>query len=66
MIHGPNHFTVIADDLEETVQFYVDIVGLARGPRPDLGFAGAWLYADGRAILQNLAFCGFDFQGQFA
>jgi SAM-dependent methyltransferase len=22
--------------------------------------------ADGRAILQNLAFCGFDFQGQFA
>jgi catechol 2,3-dioxygenase-like lactoylglutathione lyase family enzyme len=51
MIEGMNHFTVIAEDLEETVKFYVDIVGLARGPRPDLGFAGAWLYADGRAIL---------------
>jgi catechol 2,3-dioxygenase-like lactoylglutathione lyase family enzyme len=51
MIQGMNHFTVIADDLEATVRFYVDVVGLARGPRPDLGFAGAWLYADGRPIL---------------
>ena len=51
MIHGMNHFTVIADDLERTVAFYVDMLGLQQGPRPDLGFAGAWLYAEGRPIL---------------
>ena len=51
MIHGPNHFTVIAEDLERTVDFYVGIVGLEKGPRPDLGFAGAWLYGGGKPIL---------------
>jgi len=51
MIHGMNHFTVIAQDERETLDFYVGLLGLERGPRPDLGFAGAWLYADGRAVL---------------
>lgn len=51
MIHGMNHFTVIAKDLDETVAFYTGLLGLQQGPRPDLGFAGAWLYADGRPIL---------------
>jgi catechol 2,3-dioxygenase-like lactoylglutathione lyase family enzyme len=51
MIHGPNHFTVIAEDLQRTVDFYVDIIGLEPGPRPDLGFAGAWLYGGGKPIL---------------
>jgi catechol 2,3-dioxygenase-like lactoylglutathione lyase family enzyme len=51
MIHGMNHFTVIAKDLDESVDFYVSLMGLEQGPRPDLGFEGAWLYADGRAIL---------------
>jgi catechol 2,3-dioxygenase-like lactoylglutathione lyase family enzyme len=51
MIHGMNHFTVIAEDLQRTLDFYVGALGLEQGERPDLGFAGAWLYADGRAIL---------------
>ena len=51
MIEGLNHCTVIAGDLERTVAFYEELVGLERGPRPDLGFAGAWLYAGGRAVL---------------
>lgn len=51
MIHGMNHFTVIAQDERETLDFYVGLLGLEPGPRPDLGFAGAWLYADGRAVL---------------
>jgi catechol 2,3-dioxygenase-like lactoylglutathione lyase family enzyme len=46
-----NHFTVIAEDLDRTVEFYVGMIGLEQGPRPDLGFAGAWLYAGGRPIL---------------
>ena len=50
-IQGMNHFNVLTDDVEKTRRFYVDVVGLAEGDRPDLGFDGAWLYAGGRAIL---------------
>jgi catechol 2,3-dioxygenase-like lactoylglutathione lyase family enzyme len=46
-----NHFTVLARDLSETRTFYVEVLGLAEGPRPPLGFPGAWLYAGGRAVL---------------
>ena len=51
MILGMNHFTVIAENLDRTLEFYVGLLGLEPGHRPDLGFPGAWLYADGRAIL---------------
>ena len=51
MIEGMNHFTVIAEDRAKTLDYYVGLIGLEEGPRPDLGFAGAWLYAGGRAIL---------------
>lgn len=51
MIHAMNHFTVIAEDLERTLDFYCDLLGLEQGHRPDLGFPGAWLYANGQAIL---------------
>jgi catechol 2,3-dioxygenase-like lactoylglutathione lyase family enzyme len=46
-----NHFTVLTDDVEATVRFYRDVVGLAPGPRPPLGFPGAWLYAGNQAVL---------------
>ena len=55
MIHGMNHFTVIAENLEQTLQFYVGVLGLEQGHRPDLGFAGAWLYAGGKPILHVYA-----------
>jgi catechol 2,3-dioxygenase-like lactoylglutathione lyase family enzyme len=51
MIHAMNHFTVIAEDLTRTLDFYVGLLGLEPGHRPDLGFPGAWLYANGQAIL---------------
>ncbi len=44
MITGLNHFTVIAEDEAKTLDYYVNLLGLRVGPRPDLGFAGAWLY----------------------
>jgi catechol 2,3-dioxygenase-like lactoylglutathione lyase family enzyme len=46
-----NHFTVLTDDVEATVHFYRDVVGLAQGPRPPLGFPGAWLYTGNQAVL---------------
>lgn len=51
MIEGLNHFTVIAEDPQRTLDFYVGLLGLEPGPRPDLGFPGAWLYTGGRAVL---------------
>lgn len=46
-----NHFTVLTDDVPQTVQFYRDLLGLTDGPRPPFGFPGAWLYAGEVAIL---------------
>lgn len=48
MIHGMNHFTITAEDRQATLGFYCGLLGLQEGPRPDLGFAGAWLYAPGQ------------------
>jgi len=45
MITALNHFTVIAEDPRQTLDFYVGLLGLTSGDRPDLGFPGAWLYA---------------------
>ena len=51
MIHAMNHFTVIAEDLQQTLDFYCGVLGLEQGHRPDLGFPGAWLYAGGQPVL---------------
>lgn len=50
-VSGMNHFNVLTDDVEKTRRFYRDVIGLAEGDRPQLGFEGAWFYAGGRAIL---------------
>ena len=46
-----NHFTILTDDVERTVGFYGDLLGLTPGWRPPLTFPGAWLYAGSAAIL---------------
>jgi catechol 2,3-dioxygenase-like lactoylglutathione lyase family enzyme len=46
-VAGMNHFTVLTDDLEATLAFYGEHLGLAPGARPPFAFPGAWLYADG-------------------
>ena len=46
MILGMNHFTVIAEDPQATMDFYTGLLGLKPGFRPDLGFPGAWLYGE--------------------
>ena len=56
MIVGMNHFTVIAEDEAATLAFYVDLIGLRVGPRPDLGFPGAWLYAGGSQAVLHMHF----------
>jgi len=42
-----NHFTILTDDLEKTLAFYAEHLGLKPGARPPFKFPGAWLYATG-------------------
>jgi catechol 2,3-dioxygenase-like lactoylglutathione lyase family enzyme len=47
-----DHFTVLTADLNKTVAFYRELLGLEAGPRPAFPFPGAWLYRrDGVALL---------------
>ncbi len=39
-----NHVTVRTTQMEETRDFYVKVLGMNVGFRPDLGFPGYWLY----------------------
>ena len=38
---GLNHVSVVARDLEESIRFYVDVLGLEPLPTPDFGFPAA-------------------------
>ena len=50
-----NHFTILTDQLDETITFYRDLLELEPGDRPAFGFPGAWLYSNGQAILHVIA-----------
>lgn len=56
MITAMNHFTVLSSDRERTLAFYCGLLGLQEGWRPPFDFPGAWLYANGQAVLHVV--CG--------
>ena len=45
------HYLVLTDDIDMTRSFYLDILGLQDGFRPDLGFPGYWLYLETTPVL---------------
>ena len=50
------HVLILADDVDKTKDFYVDILGLEVGYRPDFPFKGYWLYLkDNKAACIHLA-----------
>ena len=46
-----DHCAIRTAKLAETRAFYVDVLGLQDGDRPDFPFPGNWLYVEGRAVL---------------
>ncbi len=46
-----DHCSIRTAKLDETRDFYVDVLGLEDGDRPDFPFPGNWLYADGVAVV---------------
>jgi catechol 2,3-dioxygenase-like lactoylglutathione lyase family enzyme len=56
MIVGMNHFTILAEDRQATLDFYCGLLGLTEGHRPGLGFPGAWLHAGGPQAVLHIVF----------
>ncbi|HEY0198811.1 MAG TPA: VOC family protein [Rhodanobacter sp.] len=54
-VRGLDHINLRApaDVIEQTRQFYIDVIGLREGPRPTFRFGshGYWLYAGDTALL---------------
>lgn len=46
-----NHVLVLAEDLEATRDFYVDVLGLEVGERPPFKIPGYWLYLGDQAVV---------------
>lgn len=46
-----DHCSIRTAKLPETRDFYVDILGMVDGPRPDFDFPGHWLYIGDRPVV---------------
>ena len=43
LLAGVHHVSINVSDVDAAKAFYVDLLGMTVLPRPDMGFAGAWL-----------------------
>ena len=46
-----DHVTIVTSDCAPLRRFFVDVAGMADGPRPAFGVGGHWLYLDGQPAL---------------
>ena len=46
-----DHCSIRTVKLDETRDFYVDLLGMIDGDRPDFDFPGNWLYVDGKPVV---------------
>lgn len=53
-----DHFNIHTHDLDGTVRFFSDLLGLTVGPRPAFAFPGAWLYSNGGAVVHLIELVG--------
>jgi catechol 2,3-dioxygenase-like lactoylglutathione lyase family enzyme len=51
VIRTLDHINIRTSDIEGTRRFFVDVLGLSVGWRPDFPFPGVWLYVGDRAIV---------------
>ena len=55
MLTGLEHYAIRTTKLEETKNFYVDLLGLIDGARPHFPFPGHWLYLGDHALVHLFA-----------
>ncbi|MBT5559833.1 MAG: glyoxalase, partial [Proteobacteria bacterium] len=58
-----DHFSLRTLEVEKTRDFYVDILGLTVGDRPNFDFPGYWLYIGGQAVVHIVGIDKDDPQG---
>ena len=58
-----DHCSIQTVKLKETRDFYVNILGMVDGDRPDFTFPGAWLYVDGVAVVHVIGVDSEDSSG---
>ena len=46
-----DHVNVETDDIERSEQFYREVIGLEKGPRPNFDRPGYWMYAGGQPVV---------------
>lgn len=46
-----DHVTILCADVERSVAFYRDVLGMSVGDRPPFSFPGAWMYVDGHSVV---------------
>jgi catechol 2,3-dioxygenase-like lactoylglutathione lyase family enzyme len=51
LVQSLDHINIRTADLERTCEFFIGVLGLEKGWRPDFGIPGAWLYADGKDVV---------------
>ena len=53
LVKALDHFTILTNRLAETVDFFVDVLGLENRPedRPAFQVQGAWLWLEDRALV---------------
>ena len=54
-VQGIDHVLVVSSDLDKTRQFYCELLGMERMPRPDFTFPGLWFQAGKTQIHVTLA-----------
>ena len=54
-IDGLDHITLNVAELDASLVFYVDVLGLRQGHRPAFDSPGAWLYSGDRPIVHLVA-----------
>ena len=50
-----DHVNINTNNLDACIGFYADILGFENGPRPDFGFAGAWMYCGEQPVIHIMA-----------
>ena len=54
-VNAIDHYTINTAELDASVAFYTEVLGLADGPRPSFDRPGAWLYCDERPVVHLMA-----------
>jgi catechol 2,3-dioxygenase-like lactoylglutathione lyase family enzyme len=51
MIGGLDHINIETENLQQSITFYRDVLGLVEGWRPPFDSVGAWLYAHDKPVV---------------